>query len=161
MARLSAIESKIGAPPANVIPGPFIQPTRRAGTISLPELGSIAAGDEDQMGELMKFADNHVDVPAWYADLRAAFVLRVKGDSMNAAQPEPIYNGERVIMALRQPNEGEIIAALVDGKTTLKRFAMESGRPVLISESTNPRHRNIIPIEGMEWRGVMVGKVEI
>lgn len=146
--------------PANVVAGRFIQPQRRTGTISLPELGSIAAGDEDQMEELMKFADHHVDVPAFYQDLRAAFVLRVKGDSMNAAVPEPIFNGARVIMALRDPQDGEIIAALVDGKTTLKRFKIEDGKPVLISESTNPRHRNIIPLEGLEWKGVMVGRVE-
>lgn len=146
--------------PGNVVQGRFIQPERRTGTISLPELGSIAAGDEDQMEELLRLADFHIDVPAWYQDLGAAFVLRVKGDSMNASEPTPIFPNDRVIMALRQPQEGEIIAALIDGKTTLKRFVTEQGRPLLVSESSNPRHRNIIPLEGLEWKGVMVGKVE-
>lgn len=158
------------APVPNTVAFPHV-PQRLTGVISLPMIGTIAAGDGDTTDnqgqatiseDFEERADFHIDVPAELKRLGAAFVLRVKGDSMNAAHPEPIYNGQKVVMALgRSPVDGDIIACLIDGKTTLKRLMIEqgTGRPVLVSESTNPVHRNIMPMDGMMWQGIMIGRV--
>jgi len=73
------------------------------------------------------------------------YVLRVIGDSMNRATPEPIENGDYVIMREQRTAENEdIVAAEIvsgdgkDDRATLKRFKRIDGKLFLIPESTNP-----------------------
>ena len=49
---------------------------------------------------------------------------------------------------------GDIVAALIDGETTLKRYVMEHGRPYLKAE--NPDYPDLIPARELRVQGVMV-----
>ena len=75
------------------------------------------------------------------------YVLHVRGNSMNQATPEPIENGDYVI--LRQQNtadSGDIVAAEivgVDDRATLKRFKIDSGNIFLVPESADPEFEEV------------------
>ena len=82
------------------------------------------------------------------------FGLLVQGDSMNGAG---IVDGDLVILTVRRPTHRAIVAALVDGQSTLKRYLDEKGGPVLRAE--NPAYRDIRPASELLIQGVMVGLV--
>jgi len=69
------------------------------------------------------------------------FVLHVRGNSMNQATPEPIDNGDYVILREQNTAEsGDIVAVEivgVDDRATLKRFKIESGKIFLVPESAD------------------------
>ena len=52
---------------------------------------------------------------------------------------------------------GDIVAALIDGETTLKRYVVEHGRPYLRAE--NPRYPNLTPARELKIQGVMISLV--
>lgn len=80
--------------------------------------------------------------------------LEISGDSMIGAQ---ICSGDIGIFERREPRVGEIVAALVDGGTTLKRLVKNHGKLVLRAE--NPRFPDILPAEQLESQGVLIGVV--
>jgi repressor LexA len=83
------------------------------------------------------------------------FALRVRGDSMVGAH---ILDGDTVILEDRQTaKNGDIVAALIDGETTLKRYVTERGGPYLKAE--NPKFPNLLPARELRIQGVMVSLV--
>ena len=81
------------------------------------------------------------------------FALRVKGDSMEGAG---ILDGDwAIIDHSKEPRSGSIIAAYVDGKSTLKRFLTRHGKVYLKAE--NPRYPDLIPCEELMVQGVFIG----
>jgi repressor LexA len=79
------------------------------------------------------------------------FALRVRGDSMIGAH---ILDGDIVILEDRQTaRNGDIVAALIDGETTLKRYLTDRGRPYLKAE--NPKFPDLIPARELRIQGVM------
>ena len=94
-----------------------------------------------------------------YADLDSldirhtarTFAVRVRGDSMTGAH---ILHGDIVVLELRDPNHGNIVAALIDGETTLKRFLLRNRRPFLRAE--NPKYPDLIPAHELVIQGVMI-----
>ena len=91
-----------------------------------------------------------------------AFGLEVRGDSMNAAQPEPIFDRDIVVLVSpeqRSPQPEDIVAALIDGETCLKRLKTRKRSAFLKSESTNPAHGEIHPTHDLVIQGVFVGKL--
>ena len=81
--------------------------------------------------------------------------LRVRGDSMIEAH---ILDGDIVILEDRKDvQNGDIVAALIDGETTLKRYVTEHGRPYLKAE--NPLYPNLIPARELRIQGVLVSLV--
>ena len=80
--------------------------------------------------------------------------LEIGGDSMIGAH---ICSGDIGIFERREPRVGEIVAALVDGGTTLKRLVKVQERLVLRAE--NPRYPDIVPAEQLESQGVLIGVV--
>ncbi|MCP5542047.1 MAG: repressor LexA [Akkermansiaceae bacterium] len=82
------------------------------------------------------------------------FALRVRGDSMIDAH---ICDGDHVILEQREPRNRDIVAALIDGETTLKRYLMENRKPFLRAE--NERYPDLIPARELMIQGVMVGLV--
>lgn len=82
------------------------------------------------------------------------FALRVRGDSMIDAH---ILDGDHVILEQREPRNRDIVAALIDGETTLKRYVTESRKPFLKAE--NPDYPDLIPARELQVQGVMVGLV--
>jgi repressor LexA len=79
------------------------------------------------------------------------FALKVRGDSMINAH---ICNGDTVIMEFREPRHGDIVAALIDGETTLKRYTVSRGKPYLKAE--NPAYPDLIPARELVIQGVLV-----
>jgi repressor LexA len=83
------------------------------------------------------------------------FALRVRGDSMIDAH---ILDGDLVILEDRKDvQNGDIVAALIDGETTLKRYVMEHGRPYLKAE--NPLFPDLVPARELRIQGVMISLV--
>ncbi|MDD5200172.1 MAG: S24 family peptidase [Terrimicrobiaceae bacterium] len=78
------------------------------------------------------------------------FALRVRGDSMTGAQ---IDDGDLVIVEAREPKSGDVVAALIDGETTLKRLVVEAGQPYLKAE--NPKYPDRIPLRELTIQGVV------
>lgn len=117
----------------------------------IPVYGDIPAGfpeGREQRSEGCLYADlGALDVPR----NARTFAVRVRGDSMNGAH---ILDGDLVVLELREPNHGNIVAALIDGETTLKRYLVRNRRPFLRAE--NPRYPDLIPAEELVIQGVMV-----
>ena len=94
-----------------------------------------------------------------YADLDSldirrtarTFAVRVRGESMTGAH---ILDGDLVVLELREPNHGNIVAALIDGETTLKRYLVKNSRPFLRAE--NPQYPDLIPAHELVIQGVMI-----
>ena len=69
-----------------------------------------------------------------------------------------ILDGDIVILEDRKDvHNGDIVAALIDGETTLKRYVMEHGRPYLKAE--NPLFPDLTPARELRVQGVMVSLV--
>jgi|APCry1669192010_1035390.scaffolds.fasta_scaffold07491_3 repressor LexA len=78
-----------------------------------------------------------------------SFALEVKGDSMIGAG---ILEGDQVILEQVAPRNGDIVAALIDGEVTLKRFHIQGGEPFLRAE--NPLYPDLIPASELIVQGV-------
>ena len=69
-----------------------------------------------------------------------------------------ILEGDIVILEDRQTaKNGDIVAALIDGETTLKRYVLARGRPYLKAE--NPQFPDLIPAGELRIQGVMTSLV--
>lgn len=122
--------------------------------VDVPIYGSIAAG----MAETVEPEQTGmVSIDAATVGLRPnrrVFGLKVRGDSMIGAQ---INDGDLAIMEIREPRPGEIVAALIDGETTLKRFVVEKGRSFLHAE--NPNYPDLLPVTELVIQGVMAALI--
>lgn len=122
--------------------------------IDVPIYGAIAAGFAENAEQSR---EGVISMDARTVGLRSsenAFALRVRGDSMVGAQ---INDGDLVVLDRRDPRDNDIVAALIDGETTLKRFILDKGRPFLKAE--NPRYPDLIPTTELLVQGVMVALV--
>jgi repressor LexA len=119
----------------------------------IPVLGRIAAGAP------ITAVENHEDTiplrPDWLgAGGRDVFALRVRGDSMIEAH---IMDGDLVLVRKQDSaSPGDIVAAMVEGEATVKRFARTGGSVVL-----RPEHPTMAPIVVDAGRGDVriLGKV--
>ena len=64
-----------------------------------------------------------------------------------------IHEGDLVILEKLEPRNGSIVAALIDGETTLKRYVVSHGKPYLKAE--NPRFPDLTPVQELVVQGVM------
>ena len=133
----------------------LITPAQRVRIADVPIYGQIPAGMSALTEEMI---DGHVSLDARSANVtksRGTFALRVRGDSMIGAH---ILDGDIVILEdSKDVQNGDIVAALIDGETTLKRYVVERGRPYL--KAANPRYPNLIPARELKIQGVMVSLV--
>jgi len=121
----------------------------------VPVYGSIPAGFADERQQEPK-SDVLVDLGALGIQPKGkTFAVEVRGDSMIGRH---ILEGDQVILdAGRTPRHGDVVAALVEGQSTLKTFVIENGRPYLRAE--NPLYPKIIPAGVLVIQGVMVGLI--
>lgn len=122
--------------------------------LSIPIFGVIPAGLPAANAQGIE-PDETVAVDAASLGLRRnsrVFGLRVRGDSMIGAN---ILEDDLVFLAPREPTPGQIVAALIDGESTLKRFLHQRGRPFLRAE--NPHYPDLLPATELIIQGVMVG----
>lgn len=118
----------------------------------VPIYGSIAAG-MSQDAEPEAEGTVALDMSAFGISKSAkTFALRVRGESMIDAH---ICDGDTVILEARQPSKGDIVAALIDGETTLKRYVVEKGKAFLRAE--NADFPDLIPARELIIQGVLVG----
>ena len=122
----------------------------RSRIVDIPLYGSIPAGfaeprEQDAEGCVT------VDVASiGYKPTRNAFALRVTGDSMIGKH---ILNGDFVVLEHGpEPRNGQIVAALIDGASTLKTFVLKNGKPFLRAE--NPKYPDLIPAQELMIQGV-------
>jgi repressor LexA len=128
---------------------------RRPATAEIPLFGSIPAGYGDER-EQEPDGCVVVDVATiGFKPTRNTFCLRVVGDSMTGRF---ICDGDIVILEHGpDPRNGEIVAALIDRKTTLKTFVQKGGKRFLKAE--NPKYPNLIPSEELVIQGVYKGLI--
>jgi len=132
----------------------FTDEVEREPLIDVPIYGMIPAGYGD---DTEPQADGYLSVDArslGVSPSAKAFALRVRGDSMIGAH---ICDGDHVVLENREPHNRDIVAALIDGETTLKRFVVNRNHPFLKAE--NPEYPDLIPAQELTIQGVMVGLV--
>ena len=133
----------------------LITPVQKVRITDIPIYGQIPAG----MATLTEqTVEGHISLDTRSVNAsknRRTFALRVHGDSMIGAH---ILDGDIVILEDRKDvQNGDIVAALIDGETTLKRYVVEHGRPYLKAE--NPRYPDLIPARELKIQGVMVSLI--
>lgn len=133
----------------------LITPAMKVRITDVPIYGQIPAGMSALTEQTI---EGHVSLDSRTANVsknRGTFALRVRGDSMIGAH---ILDGDIVILEdSKDVHSGDIVAALIDGETTLKRYVVEHGRPYLKAE--NPRYPKLTPATELKIQGVMVSLV--
>jgi len=124
------------------------------GSVSVPLYGAIAAGSPIEVYEGRTEPEN-VTVPDVLTKKGDNYVLRVKGTSM---VDEGIHDGDFVVVHRRETAQnGDMVAALVSGEATLKRFYRESDGRIRLQ----PANERMSPIyaraEDVKVQGVVVG----
>ncbi len=120
--------------------------------VDIPVYGQIAAGMATAEVEQERDGCISVDIASLGIPRNAkTFAVKVRGDSMEEAH---IISGDYVILEHRPPRHRDIVAALIDGETTLKRFLIRNNRPYLKAE--NPEYPDLIPARELVVQGVMV-----
>ncbi|HEX2798337.1 MAG TPA: transcriptional repressor LexA [Thermoanaerobaculia bacterium] len=122
-----------------------------AGAVELPLAGRIAAGqpiEPEPEGET-------VAVPDVLTRRGQNYVLRVNGSSMI---DDGIHDGDFVVVNRREKaSNGEMVAALLNGEATLKRFYREADGRIRL-QPANERMSPIWVAEGdLKVQGVVVG----
>jgi repressor LexA len=127
----------------------------RSRLADIPIFGTIPAGIP-QTREQDAEGCTTVDVKSLgFAPTRNTFALRVTGDSMIGKY---ICDGDIVVLEFgAEPRNGQVVAAYVDGQSTLKTFIVKNGKPYLRAE--NPKYRDIIPAENLTIQGVLKGLI--
>ncbi len=131
--------------------GGFLKPAHT--TTGLPLIGSVQAGlpspEEENLRDVISLDEYLVNRPD------SSFLLSVQGDSMN---DEGIKEGDLVIVERgRDPKNGDIILAEVDGEWTMKYFRIE-GKNVIL-EAANPRYAPIRPRRELRIGGVITAVI--
>ena len=133
----------------------LITPVQKVRIHDVPIYGQIPAG---MAAAAEQDIEGHVSLDTRSANVsknHGTFALRVRGDSMIGAH---IVDGDIVILEQsKEVHNGDIVAALIDGETTLKRYVVDHGRPYLKAE--NSRYPNLIPARELKIQGVMVSLV--
>jgi len=143
-----ALESDAGKARSLRITSPLAK--LRSRIVDIPLFGSIPAGlpqsrEQDAEGCVS------VDVESiGFKPSRNAFALRVTGDSMIGKH---ILDGDFIVLEHGpEPRHGQVVAALVDGASTLKTFVLKNGKPYLKAE--NPKYPDLIPAQELMIQGV-------
>jgi repressor LexA len=133
----------------------LVTPVQKVLITDIPIYGQIPAGMATLTEQTVL---GHVSLDARSANASRnarMFALKVGGHSMVNAH---ILDGDVVILGDRkEARNGDIVAALIDGETTLKRFVIEHGRPYLRAE--NPRYPDQRPAHDLRIQGVMVSLI--
>ncbi len=128
--------------------GPSGQDKRVPG---IPLYGTIPAGFADHRTQEPE-GMLHVDVASLrIPQTHRTFALRVTGDSMIGKH---IMDGDIVILEQNaEARPGDVVAALIDGQSTLKTLVKERGKVWLRAE--NPQYPHLIPMGDLMIQGVL------
>jgi len=129
----------------------IILPDRKARPqlLEVPLYGMIPAGipegQEQQSDRCITVDPDSIRLPR----NARTFALEVRGDSMMGAG---ILERDVVILEHAEPRNRDIVAALIDGDVTLKRYLIDRGVPFLRAE--NPLYPDLIPALELVIQGV-------
>jgi repressor LexA len=133
----------------------LITPIQKVRITDIPIYGQIPAGMATLTEQTI---EGHVALDTGSVNASKngrTFALRVRGDSMIDAH---IVDGDIVILEDRKDvQSGDIVAALIDGETTLKRYVMDHGRPYLKAE--NSLYPDLTPARELTIQGVMISLI--
>lgn len=142
--------SRSNTPRSIKVVHPSYQPNDSVAMV--PLVGSIAAGVPVLADEQV---EDHLPVPrALLRGSNDAFLLRVRGDSMigDGILPRDLV----IIRPQKSATQNELVAFLVEGEATVKRFHRDSGGRVMLMAS-NPAYD---PIEVRpDMQSEVIGKV--
>jgi len=118
-------------------------------SIGLPMAGSVQAGfpspEEEALCDVISMDEYLITRP------ESSFLLRVSGDSMIG---EGIMEGDLVIVEKgREPKEGDVVIAEVDGEWTMKYYRKQ-GKQVFL-EAANPKYPIIRPKSELKLGGIV------
>lgn len=129
----------------------FEFPAQPKEMLDIPIYGSIAAGYPDRVEASGEVGRLQIDIET--AGIRPgqnAFALKVRGESMIDAG---ILDGDTVVIQPGMARDGDIVAALIDGETTLKRYMQKSGAfPYLKAE--NDEYPELYPLTELLIQGI-------
>ena len=117
----------------------------------IPVFGSIPAGLPQERSQEAKGCVS-IDIGTLnFKPTPRTFALEVRGDSMIGKH---IVDGDLVILEHgANPKPGDVVAALIDGESTLKTFLLRGTKPYLKAE--NPNYPNLIPAHELVIQGVL------
>jgi repressor LexA len=127
----------------------------RSRIADIPVFGSIPAGFADERKQEAKGCVT-IDIGTLgIKPTSRTFALEVRGDSMIGRH---ILDGDVVVVEHGQtPRHGDVVAALIDGESTLKTYVADKGKPHLRAE--NPRYPKLFPAGELVIQGVMVALI--
>lgn len=126
-------------------------PSDASEVVEIPVMGDIAAGYPDRVEPAGEIGRLQVSIQhAGFNNRRRSFALQVRGDSMVDAE---IYEGDMVVVEPRDPRDGDIVAALIDGETTLKRYIQKPGEPPYL-KAENKFYPELYPVTELSIQGV-------
>ncbi|MGH3941711.1 MAG: transcriptional repressor LexA [Pseudonocardiaceae bacterium] len=132
---------------AAVLPEPTVDEPSRPAPTYVPVVGRIAAGGPVLAEEAV---EDIFPLPRQIVGAGALFLLRVVGDSMVEAA---ITDGDWVVVRQQPTAEnGDIVAAMIDGEATVKTFKRRQGHVWLL-----PHNAAYEPIPGDE--ATVLGRV--
>lgn len=120
---------------------------------AIPLVGSVQAGfpspEEESLCDVISMDEYLISRPD------SSFLLQVSGDSMIG---EGIKEGDLVIVEKgREPRNGDIVIAEVDGEWTMKYFRKQ-GRQVVL-EAANPKYPIIKPKTELKVGGIVTAVI--
>ena len=127
---------------------------RLAGPASgIPVAGAIAAGypspAEEELRDIISIDEYLITRP------ESSFLVKVSGDSMTGAG---IMDGDMVIVEKgREPKNGDIVLAEVDGEWTMKYF-VRKGKEIVL-EAANAKYPTIRPKNELRLGGVITAVI--
>jgi len=120
---------------------------------AVPMVGSVQAGfpspEEEALCDIMSMDEYLITKP------ESSFLLQVSGDSMTG---EGIREGDLVVVEKgREPKNGDVVIAEVDGEWTMKYFRKRGRQAVL--EAANPKYPLITPQNEFRLGGVVTAVI--
>ena len=124
----------------------------RSPNFDLPLFGRVPAGPPESFGATSPEGCVTLDESSLgFRPRENCFALKVRGDSMKDAG---ILDGDMVVIEpTPNPRAGQVVVALIDGESTLKRLVRLKGRWYLKAE--NPTYPELYPRSDLVIQGVV------
>ena len=128
---------------------PYISKTERQ-MVSVAKLGRIPCGPLDEKEE---YIEGYVKLPASFVGKGKFFILTASGDSMIEAG---IDDGDMIIIKQQETaKRGDIVVALANGQSTLKRYFPDPSKKRVVLHPENSSMEDII-VDNCQVQGVAI-----
>ena len=128
---------------------PYISKTERQ-MVSVAKLGRIPCGPLDEKEE---YIEGYVKLPESFVGKGKFFILVASGDSMIDAG---IDDGDMIIIKQQESaRKGDIVVALADGQSTLKRYMPDPTIKKIRLHPENPTMEDII-VDNCQVQGIAI-----